>query len=1203
MTQQQAIPKARLTGRRIAVCVAVAATLAGYFAYAHLTNPARIRMLAETYLQQYVTGRVTVGSANFSWRGGIRLFDVAVVPQPDLDEKPSMASTHPVFACREVHLVHKTIPALLGSLKITSILATEPILTVVRDAITERTNLRGLFRVPEIAPTNTADWPIIELNRARLRVFSLEHGVSRQVDNLSLTLRSLPSKNDPYIHDVTWRSVDAPKVSGHSQIDVRTGALRNVEGGLPAMKVEAVMLAIDAGYDGVGAWYDLLGLDGTVRATDYDLHSGDGADRSATIELAGAAISIPIDREEQKVPPEDRFVTFEHVEGKVRLTGDAMYASFTGRLHDSPCQVEMVIRTGVNSAVSLEDVEMDIKMSLTEFTLPRRGPDATPSEARLIRRFPPLAHFYDDYDPHGVVDVEIDVGLRPGQEQPVTVRRVKLTARQTDSSCRFFPYRVTGLSGVVEYAPEGVFLRNLQGRHGAGRLSVDGWLAAPKRWAEKELTIKGWGIPIDEALTASLSRRYATILDTFNPTGTIDVEVHLAQPQIDPDEHIRWATTTDVTLLDVSATYTKIPYPVEGLTGRLTFGDGRVVVDKVDGRAGAGEVTVDGTVSLARERVDDIDLAVRGTGLVIDDQLLTALPKTVRDRLAGGDISGAVDFESSVDSGVDVGSVTHTTTIRLRDADYRPDGMQTRIAGLEGTIVVTGDQILVQGVTGKVFGGRISAEGSMPYGDTDAEHTLMVRTEGLSLNDDTLRAELPEALRRTLSGWRIEGPVSTVTFLPVRGNRKRAPSTPTTIATLDGAALTHEGVAVSLTDVRAEVTFDKAGVRATDTSFRIGDRAVTADVAIERLKQGERGRFRVSAKGLPLDGPIGQLQLDGWTERWKRWKPTGTVDLEVSDLSFEQADDDAPRVWTVSAVAELQGVSVGGVIDNFENLSGTVMGRGMILDPSDGASLMGELALDKLDAFGHPLSALSGQWSFARVPDGTGMFSLQSACGELYGGTVAGRLDLSFDNQQSTYDLSTMLQGMRIESFIAHEQSTRDATQPSVDVRGVAAGRLCLTGTVGDASTTRGRGHFEINEAQLYRLPLILAILNVLNVTAPTTTAFSDALLDFYVTGNRLTFDDIRLRGDLLALTGRGTLSVPDRGVDFELYNVNPDGWVRVPVLTDVVEQVGRELVRLHVTGPLYRPEVHAKPLRGLTEEFKRLFRKRKPKTGKSSAS
>ena len=252
---------------------------------------------------------------------------------------------------------------------------------------------------------------------------------------------------------------------------------------------------------------------------------------------------------------------------------------------------------------------------------------------------------------------------------------------------------------------------------------------------------------------------------------------------------------------------------------------------------------------------------------------------------------------------------------------------------------------------------------------------------------------------------------------------------------------------------------------------------------------------------------------------------------------------------------------------------------------------------------GHPLSAFSGQWSFARVADGTGAFSLQSAQAQLYGGMVAGRFDLSFNNHESTYDLTTTVQGMHIESFVDHERSARGAAHAPADVRGVATGRLSLSGVVGDASSKRGRGRFEVSQAQIYRLPLVLAILHVLNLTAPPANAFSEALLDFYVTGNRLTFEDIRLRGDLLALTGSGTLTLPDRAVDLELYNVNPDGWVRVPVLTDVVEQIGRELVRLHVTGPVYRPEVHPQPLRGLTKEFKRLFRKRKPKTGSTSAS
>jgi hypothetical protein len=49
-----------------------------------------------------------------------------------------------------------------------------------------------------------------------------------------------------------------------------------------------------------------------------------------------------------------------------------------------------------------------------------------------------------------------------------------------------------------------------------------------------------------------------------------------------------------------------------------------------------------------------------------------------------------------------------------------------------------------------------------------------------------------------------------------------------------------------------------------------------------------------------------------------------------------------------------------------------------------------------------------------------------------------------------------------------------------------------------------------------------------------------------------------------------------------------------VPVLTEVIEGAARELVGLHVTGPVSQPTVRPKPLPRLNDELRRLFQKKK---------
>jgi hypothetical protein len=397
----------------------------GWLLYSRYTHPERIRALAKAYLQQRVRGTASIGSASYSWLRGVRLYDVAV--RPPEAQPPRPASTvpatfdGPVFTCREVRLatargVGRSL--ISGKLSVESVVAFEPACRIVRDKADGRTNLDGLLQLSDtLDHAEPAPLPTIELRDLRVSVASREQGQERVVEDLSLTIRARPSDEHPDVYDVVWRGDRDVAASGHSQVDLRTGLVRNVRGGLPGMSIEAVMLAINARYDGAAAWCELLGLDGTVHVTDYSFtglavdglrSSREGsetlpslAEGLATIELREASISIPINELERPLPPQERYLRVERVSGRVDVTPEAIEAEFAGLFHGSDCRVSARIRSEETKPLSLDDASFDAQVSVEGLELPRTDPTAPPSEVRFVNHWPHLARFYRDYDPHG----------------------------------------------------------------------------------------------------------------------------------------------------------------------------------------------------------------------------------------------------------------------------------------------------------------------------------------------------------------------------------------------------------------------------------------------------------------------------------------------------------------------------------------------------------------------------------------------------------------------------------------------------------------------------------------------------------------------------------------------------------------------------------------------------------------------------------
>ncbi|MEK7756212.1 MAG: hypothetical protein AAB385_03265, partial [Planctomycetota bacterium] len=537
------------------------------------------------------------------------------------------------------------------------------------------------------------------------------------VEDLALTLRGRPSQRNPGIYDVVWQGGADTAGSGHSQIDLQSGYLRNVRGGLPSLSIETVMLAVNAGYDGAGAWCDLLGLDGRVRARDYNLIGDPGAPgdatRSATIDLHDASLSIPIHKEERELASDQRYLRFENVDGTVVVTTDAIRAEFTGRFHGSECKVTATMRGGVERLATLDDVDFDAQLTVTALELPRSDPEAPPEQVRFIQRFPQLAKFFRDYDPHGVIGMDVAAAKRAGTDEPLEVRRILVTARGGDASARQFPYRGSRLTGAVEYRPDGVWIRHVCGEHEGGVVCVDGWMDRPDPCAATELTIRGEDILIDDQLYRGLGARYDHIKDQLRPQGRINVDLALHRPECNGNEPGTWRSETTVRFDDLSASYVGLPYPVEHLAGELVVEGKRLRIVRMDGDAGKAQVRVTGDVALASPESPEMDVTIVADGAEFDDRLLAALPEGIRTSVAALHPSGRFDLRTSLTVEPESRQVVSRSTVMLRGASVRPDSFPVELTDVEGRVRIEPSVIAIDEVVGRYHGATITASGTV----------------------------------------------------------------------------------------------------------------------------------------------------------------------------------------------------------------------------------------------------------------------------------------------------------------------------------------------------------------------------------------------------------------------------------------------------------------------------------------------------------
>lgn len=189
---------------RIALFLVVATGLAiSARLYTSLVDPERVRLLAENYMQEFASGRVSVGSAGLSWFGGVRLNNVVVSAAPQNLSAQGASLTHrsessapalrDIFQCRQIdlHLDHWAM--LRGQLKISSVIAHEPTCVIIRNARDGKTNLAGLLQTYlRSGDQKSIQIPPIELRGARITVLHQDEKRERFVQELCVTVRVVP---------------------------------------------------------------------------------------------------------------------------------------------------------------------------------------------------------------------------------------------------------------------------------------------------------------------------------------------------------------------------------------------------------------------------------------------------------------------------------------------------------------------------------------------------------------------------------------------------------------------------------------------------------------------------------------------------------------------------------------------------------------------------------------------------------------------------------------------------------------------------------------------------------------------------------------------------------------------------------------------------------------------------------------------------
>jgi hypothetical protein len=1167
--------RARHSRRRQWVSVGVLVlALSVLIAYRTLTSQARLRRLATAYLQEFFTTDVSIDEVSFSLLDGIQLTKVTVA------DRAGTSGSSPLLSFDGMWLRHDPLALFAGRFDVDEIVASRPVCHARFDEQAGNFNIQQILRLPDTRAGRTRVLPLpeVRIQEARLLLYPNTNRGTAPVEDMSLALTGISDPSNAKRYDVAWVTQTDRHSKGHFVIDLQRGVIKDVAGGAPWLSLEAAMLAVEASEPRAKRWIDLLGVAGHFRIVDYAVNIGKhaGEPSAMAFELDGASLSVPIDPSEDDLPASERFVRLEAVSGRFAIDSNGVMADLTGKLREATCRLQGQLRGDVSDEVTFADIGFDLTIELENFNVPRPDPGAPPWEQRFVNRWWRVQRFYRDFDPRGRVDLRTSLTKAAGDGASVQLVRAELHPFGAETTIRFFPYPVTNVRGELVLAPDGVFITGLTGEHGATRLTAHGWATAMSMHSASTLYISGADVALNEALCSALRGRHRRTWETFSPEGVADIDLVMTRPASEGTP-APWDVAIYADLVSVDARFDAFPYPIRELNGEVQIVDRVFQIDQLRGRCGNGDLQAAGIVADHKGGQPEIDLHIQADSIPLDNTLIGALPERAARQFAALNARGSIGLDVHVFDADD--HISYDARADVRDATAKPDAMPFTVEALAGDVRVTPERVAMNTVTGRVGDGALRAHGWITR-EEQSEYDIALDAQRVTLTDD-LRSALPESIATRLEPWRIDG------TLDVDAQFQSSPKSRRVRIRPAGATLQHASFPIAWKVQNGEIDIEDDRVTIRD-AHAVGE---GAELSLAGEIHDQSGSLEGSLTGVALTNTLREALPWRLRRQWNNVDPSGAIDLAGARMTWAPRTDADGADWTFGGNLVLHDVGMRSGIE-LTRVNGLIPISGGAAGTLSRLAMQGDLRIDRATVAGVPMRDATGR---LLIDAGNGRIRLDDLSARMGTGVITGEVGADTKGRDAAYHLNATMQRLDLQQLAeAFGKKLPDTVAP--ELIGALDGRVYLTGDFGDVADRRGGGLVRIRDARLYRLPLILAILNVLDLQVTDDSAFQEASAKLTIVGQELRIDDLELFGEALAMSGEGTIHLPTKELDLRLIAVSPHDWARLPVMSEMLEGMARELVEVHVTGTLGDPRVAAKPLRNVEAGLEALLSLRKAK-------
>ncbi len=199
----------------------------------------------------------------------------------------------------------------------------------------------------------------------------------------------------------------------------------------------------------------------------------------------------------------------------------------------------------------------------------------------------------------------------------------------------------------------------------------------------------------------------------------------------------------------------------------------------------------------------------------------------------------------------------------------------------------------------------------------------------------------------------------------------------------------------------------------------------------------------------------------------------------------------------------------------------------------------------------------------------------------VYGGAVASDAWVRL-GVLPQYGAETVLTGADLNRLMVERFGGGQAFQGKVDAK------LMLSGEGSSTARLAGDGDIHIRDANIYKLPLLMGMLQVLRTGAPDKTAFNQSDIAFRIQGPHVYLDKIDFLGDVVDLYGYGETDF-DQNVKLIFRGEFGPRNYHLPLVKNIVGQMSQQVMQMYVDGTLTDPHVTREAFPEISQMLKQI--------------